>query len=156
VPGNGWDAFLATQRENCVRRHRKLGLDEKWLEQIPEFLAQDLQPKRTNALLHTEVSREHLLAENGGLSGLFDFADSMTGAPEYEFASFAPFLSQGDSDFLSRTLTAYGYREFDGVPQRFLAYLLLHRFSNLRHYLTLRPTNAHTLAELADEWWRLG
>lgn len=152
-----WDEFIAAQRAGCVERQRARGLDEKWLEQIPEFLDRvDLAPARRNALLHTEVMREHLLTEHGSLSGLFDFEPAMRGAPEYEFAAVGLYVSGGDTDFLRRTLLAYGYTHLDAsLSRRFLAYLLLHKFSCLRTYLTQVPSTAETLDDLAEDWWSL-
>jgi hygromycin-B 7''-O-kinase len=150
-----WDTFIAGQYDGCLQRQRKLGLDEQWLEQIPQFLAQDLAPKSTTSLLHTEVSREHLLVDDGRLSGLFDFEPAMVGAPEYEFAAVGLLVSQGDAGFLRTTLETYGYQDFENLPQQALAYLLLHRFSNLKAFLEAVPTQARTLDELARHWWGL-
>jgi hygromycin-B 7''-O-kinase len=149
-----WPAFVETQRQNCVQRHRKQGLSEHWLEQIPDFV--DIPLDVRTSLLHTEVMHQHLLVHNGRLSGLFDFEPAMHGAPEYEFAAAGPYLSQGDGDFLSRMLRAYGYPTFDDqLQRRLLAHFLLHRFSNLRVTLEIVPTTATTLDDLAERWWRL-
>lgn len=153
--GPDWDTFITDQHEGCVQRQRELGLAEHWLAQIPDFLDQDLAPNTTKALLHTEISREHLRVHDGRLSGLFDFEPAMRGAPEYEFASFGPFLSRGDAGFLRRTLETYGYQDFENLQQRLLAYLLMHKYSNLDRFLTKFPTNAQTLDELAEHWWAL-
>ncbi len=156
-----WEAFLAGQREGCAERQRRLGLDERWAAQIPEFLdSVPLRPPRT-VLLHTEVMREHLLATRGPrgwtLSGLYDFEPAMTGAPEYEFVSVGLFVSRGDARFLRRMLTAYGYpgdRLGPALSRRLLAYALLHRYSDLAWYLTELPTPEEpTLDALAARWW---
>ncbi|MGW6268621.1 phosphotransferase family protein [Streptomyces sp. NPDC055060] len=65
-PGD-WGAFLDRQRAGAVRRQRKCGLPESWVEQIPGFL--DAVPLRADAppaLLHTEFMRQHLLVSPMG------------------------------------------------------------------------------------------
>jgi len=106
----------------------------------------------TTVLLHTEIMSAHLLVHNGRLTGLFDFEPAMHGAPEYEFAAVGPFLSQGNGDFLRAMLTAYGCTTIDEqVQRRLLAYFLLHRYGTL----TVAPTSATTLDELAEHWWHV-
>ena len=58
----GWAGFLAGQRATAVERQRKAGPPDPWLGQIEGFLASvPLTPGR--ALLHTEVTRGHLLVD---------------------------------------------------------------------------------------------
>ncbi|WP_437681464.1 phosphotransferase [Sorangium sp. So ce131] len=159
-----WAEFVRGQRERCVEQQRARGLGAAWLEQIPEFLGSvALEPPARGALLHTEVMREHLLVGPGAggglaLSGLFDFEPAMVGAPEYEFASVGVFVSCGDAPLLRRLLCAYGYREGEldrSLQRRFMAYALLHRYSNLRWYLERVPPRAgeDTLDDLAARFW---
>jgi hygromycin-B 7''-O-kinase len=161
-----WPRFVAEQRRTAVERQRRRGLDERWLEQIPGFLdGTGLGEPRPGSLLHTEVMREHLLVERsaGGwrLSGLFDFEPAMIGAPEYEFAAVALFFSCGEPRLLRRVLAAYGYREEDlgaDLEDRLLAYVLLHRYSNLRWYFERMPPGegVSTLRALAAQWCGTG
>ncbi len=146
-----WDTFIKAQRENCVDRHREIGLGEHWLTQIPAFIGEEQVPRK--ALLHTEISCEHLLIRDGRLTGLFDFEPAMAGAPEYEFASLGFFVSQGDATILRRALESYGYQDIESVPKIALKYLILHRFGNIHAYLARRQAKANTLDELADEWF---
>lgn len=161
-----WNRFIVTQKASCVERQRLRGLDAFWLDQIPGFLeAAPLGAEASDALLHTEVMREHILvregAEGWSLSGLFDFEPAMTGAPEYEFAAVGLFVSCGDPQILRRVLTAYGYSEsrLDAATQnRFLAYTLIHRYCNLPWYFRRLPPpeGTRTLEALAAHWWGLG
>ena len=160
-----WTQFLADQTRRCVERQRSHGLDEQWLEQIPEFLrATPLVPPASLSLLHTEVMREHLLVTNGPsgwmLSGLFDFESSMQGAAEYEFGAVGLFFACDTPGVLRQVLRGYGYEaaQLDAALQhRLLAYKLLHRYSNLRWYLNRMPPTAgeRTLEALARKWWVL-
>lgn len=144
---------------------RSRGVDEHWLQQIPEFLdAVELAPATPASLLHTEVMREHLLVTNGPvgwkLSGLFDFEPAMQGAAEYEFGAVGLFFSCGTGSLLRRVLLSYGNRSalLDAALQhRLMAYTLLHRYSNLSWYLERLPPAAgeQTPSALAEKWWAL-
>ena len=159
-----WETFIAEQRDSAVERQRERRLDPHWLERIDTFLQEWMPPiEPPQSLLHTELMREHLVASHDGqqwrLSGLFDFEPAMLGAREYDFASFGLFVSCGDGRFLRRALLAYGYAPsaLDAVLQcRFMAWAILHRYSNLRWYLERLPAaGATTLEQLAARWWAL-
>lgn len=165
LPRPDWASFVRERQGRCVAQQRARGLAPQWLAQIPAFLdAVPLAAPARSALLHTEVMREHLLVAPSGrgfaLSGLFDFEPAMVGAQEYEFASVGIFVSCGDRAFLRRLLRAYGYRDGEldlGLQRRFMAYALLHRYSNLRWYLERIPAGPddRTLDDLATRWWAL-
>jgi hygromycin-B 7''-O-kinase len=91
------------------------------------------------------------------LSGLVDFEPAMRGAREYEFAAVGAFLSEVDGPFLRRMLLAYGYdpSQLDtALRRRFLAWLLLHRHSDLSWYFSrLHGPTSPTLDALADCWF---
>lgn len=155
-----WDEFLAAQRASAVQRQRERRLTPQWLERIDEFLARWMPPPDPRrVLLHTEIMREHLTFEGDRLAGLFDFEPAMIGAPDYDFASVGLFVSCGDARFLRRTLRAYGFAGAaldEALACRFMAYALLHRYSNLRWYLERLPVpGATTLEQLAAHWWGL-
>jgi hygromycin-B 7''-O-kinase len=155
-----WDEFMAAQRASAAARQTQRRLAPQWVEQIDAFLERWMPPPAPqHVLLHTELMREHLTVERGTLTGLFDFEPAMLGAPEYDFASFGLFVACGDARFLRRALLAYGYapQALDAaLPCRFMAYALLHRYSNLRWYLERLPTpGATSLEQLAAHWWAL-
>ncbi len=160
-----WPAFLARQRAQCASEQRDLGLPAAWADQIPGFLDAVAPPSGVPVLLHTEVMREHLLVAEGPggvwrLSGLIDFEPAMRGEREYEFAAVAVFVAEGDAQFLTRTLTAYGYHHDQLGPslrRRLLAWGILHRYSNLRWWMRRLPKPAQpTLDALADCWFATG
>jgi hygromycin-B 7''-O-kinase len=163
LPGPEWPDFVANQAAGCVQQHRGRGLDERWAEQIPAFLARhdlDALARATPVLLHTEVMREHVLVERRGgewePSGLFDFEPARTGAPEYDLASVGIFVAAGEPGLVRAFLSGYGLAEDRLNAQlqaRFLLHTLLHRYGNLRWYLDRLPPRAATLPELAAEWF---
>ncbi len=155
-----WDGFIAAQRASAVDLQMKRQLDPFWLGQIAPFLERWMPPPAARrVLLHTEIMREHLMVDRARLAGLFDFEPAMLGAPEYEFASVGLCVACGDGRTMRRILLAYGYapHELDAALQcRFMAWALLHRYSNLRWYLERLPANgAVTLEQLATRWWPL-
>ena len=99
------------------------------------------------------------MVDQARLCGLFDFEPAMLGAAEYEFASVGLFVACGDARALRRVLLAYGYPPHaldEALQCRFMAYALLHRYSNLRWYLERLPAgDAQTLEQLATRWWPL-
>ena len=75
-----WAGFLASQRATAPQRQREVKLPDLWLSQIEGFLESvPLPPGRERVLLHTEVTREHLMIDPGTwtLSGLLDFERAM-------------------------------------------------------------------------------
>ncbi|MCP2168691.1 phosphotransferase family protein [Goodfellowiella coeruleoviolacea] len=157
-----WAGFVATQRQECAARQRALGLAEPWLAQLSAFLDRVRLGDGPPVLLHTEIMRQHLLVDRDATgawryTGLIDFEPAMCGAREYEFVGLGCFVSEGDSRFLRRALTAYGYGhgELDAeLRRRLLAWTLLHRYANLAAWLRRLPAPAEpTLDALADRWF---
>ena len=157
-----WPAFVARQRAECVTGQRDLGLPRRWADQLPAFLDEVVLPSGPPVLLHTEVMRQHLLAGEGTdgrwrLCGLVDFEPAMRGEREYEFAAVGVFVAEGDARFLTRTLTAYGYRRDQLGPEfrrRLLAWGIVHRYSNLAGWMRRLPEPAQpVLGALADRWF---
>lgn len=161
-------SFIAQQASRCAERQRAKGLEERWVSQIDPFLASFSEqplPDGRARLLHTEVMREHLLAERTPsgelvLTGLFDFEPAMMGHPEYELSSVGLFLTRGDRSLLRRLLLSYGYRERDldaAFSQRILGYALLHRYSKMTWYMERLPPppGVERLEDLAECWFGL-
>ena len=151
-PGD-WVGFLAGQRATAPQRQREVKLPDLWLSQIEGFLESVPLPRgRERVLLHTEVTREHLVVNPGTwtLRGLLDFERAMTGDRAYGRTA-GLFLPRGDPRLLGRILAAYG-RSFD--PRQLLAYTLLHLHSNLPECLTELPAPPEpTLDSLAQTWF---
>jgi hygromycin-B 7''-O-kinase len=156
---SSWEEFINTQTESCFARHKKLGLTPELLRQIPDFNKNTkLSRGADDSFLHTEVMRDHVFfrTASGGpaISGFIDFEPSMTGAPEYDFASVGVFLSSGDHNALRAFFSGYGNLACADTAfrRRIMAYTLLHRYSDLKWYLEFMP-QADSLEELADKWW---
>lgn len=156
---NAWKSFLKTQTDGCYARHEKIGLSEDLLRQIPDFLKSVTFADQSPCFLHTEVMRDHVFfsEHEGHLSfeGFIDFEPSMTGAAEYDLASVGVFLTSGDRAALMAFYEGYGCVDRLSDPQfkrRVMAYLLLHKYSNLKWYLQFMP-NAPSLDQLAELWW---
>ena len=154
-----WGAFVAGQLASSVSRQAARGLGAPWLDQIEPFLARWAPTDDgRRVLLHTEVMREHLIVQEHQrawwLSGLFDFEPAMIGPPGYEFASVGLFVSCAEPGLLAALLDGYG-EPVDASPCRLMAWCLLHRYSNLRWYLTRLPVPAgvETLEGLAEAWF---
>ena len=153
-----WDEFVADQAQACAGRHRALGLPDGLARQIPAFLDGVDLAAGPPVLLHTEVTRAHLLVDDrGDLSGLIDFEPAMRGAPEYEFAALGAFVAEGDARFLGRVLRAYGYPPAaldTALRRRLFAWLLLHYYGNLPACLDRLPAPPEPTPEsLADTWF---
>ena len=155
IPGPAdWAGFLAGQRATAPERQREVKLPDPWLSQIEGFLESvslALGPERV--LLHTEVTRDHLVVSpvTWTLSGLLDFETTMTGDRAYEFAAAGLWVPSGDPRLLGRLLAAYG-RSFD--PRELLAYTLLHEHSDLPECLRQLPAPPEpTLDSLALTWF---
>lgn len=111
-------------------------------------------PSRPPVLLHTEVMRQHLLTAEGPerasrLPGLINFEPAMRGEHEYEFAGAWVFVADGDNRFLTRTLTAYGYRRDQlgaDVRRRLLAWGIMHRYSNFTWWMRRLPERRRAVA----------
>lgn len=131
-----WDAFVAAQVASAADRQRAKGLDEAWVAQIPAFLAtlDFAAPRRV--LLHTEIMREHLLLDDGKLSGLLDFEPAMVGAPEYDLPAIGVFVTGGEPGLMRALRAAYGASP---APELALGHALVHRYSHLKWYLERIP-----------------
>jgi hygromycin-B 7''-O-kinase len=154
-----WKSFLEAQVAGCYSRHEKIGLREDLLKQIPDFLNSVKLDEVSLCFLHTEVMRDHVFFSDGNgelaFQGFIDFEPSMAGAPEYDFASVGVFLASGDRGAIAAFYEGYGCQEKLLDPdfkRRVMAYLLLHKYSNLKWYLQFMP-DAKSLDELAELWW---
>ncbi len=155
-----WPRFMESQRASCQEQQRSRGLQAPWADAVGGFLARWAPgDDGARALLHTELTREHLLVQfsEGAwhASGLFDFEDALFGQHEYEFACAGIFLACAEPGLVGALLDAYGADVDEEFPMRIMAYVLLHRYSDLRWYLERLPVpcEAGDLESLARAWF---
>jgi hygromycin-B 7''-O-kinase len=139
-----WPTFLHTQILNCRSRHARLGLPERFLDELDDLTAEALtlipldNPK---VILTGEYIPENfLMAERNGrweLAGVIDFGDVMTGWREYDLLGPSAFMTAGKLGRVRHLLSGFGYSGSDLSPalgRRLLALMFLHRASDpLRH-----------------------
>ncbi|MEQ9504285.1 MAG: aminoglycoside 3'-phosphotransferase/choline kinase family protein [Deltaproteobacteria bacterium] len=155
-----WSAFLAEYRPNVREKHLDKGLAERWADQLDAFVDRWYVEDDRRALLHTEVMRQHVMAQrdaNGWrLSGIVDFEPSMVAPPDYELASVGVFTTCGEPGLLAAYLEGYGTPWDESIPNRIMAQAILHRYGNLKWYLErLGDADAATTLEgLAADWFK--
>jgi hygromycin-B 7''-O-kinase len=160
-----WPKFIRHQAATVLERQKKAGASIEWLEKIPLFLENNLpllDLSGADAFLHGDVHFGNLrFTGTGGerrISGLFDFADSLTGAPEYDFVAVGVLMMQGQGDVQREFFRAYGYGEsaIDAqLRRRLMLFTILYECSNLRKYaLRLKPEAVDlSLEELERAIW---
>jgi aminoglycoside phosphotransferase (APT) family kinase protein len=75
--------------------------------------------------------------ERPTISGLFDFADSLTGFFEYEFVAIGVLMIQGQGDIQREFFRAYGYNDTEinlELRRRMMLLTILYEHSSLRRY----------------------
>jgi hygromycin-B 7''-O-kinase len=139
LPVPDWREFVISQCAGCPDHHRKGGVRESLVEQIPSFLdtyLPDPDDSYRTAILHTELSPgEWFIEQRSGswvLSGLFDFGDVLLGDCRAD-----SIWCVSDLSLLKSYFSGYGHK--DGLLSEdfactMLAYALLHRYATLTWY----------------------
>jgi hygromycin-B 7''-O-kinase len=160
-----WKQFIEKQAAEAVEKQRANGVNPQWIERLPEYLEESLPLLPTNfrnVFLHGDVHFGNLrLIKNNGqwrISGLFDFADSLSGFHEYEFLAVGVLMIQGQGELQREFFRAYGYkdREIDAeLRRRLMLMTILYECADLRRYaLRLKPEAVNfTLDELERAIW---
>lgn len=159
-----WHKFIERQAQHSVERQRQCGANPEWLESLPDYIAARLKllPKNQLVMLHGDVHFGNLLlSEQSGrwqISGIFDFADSMCGFSEYDFAAPGVLMVQGNRELQRVLFSAYGYPDAQidqNLRARLMLLTILYECSDLRRYaLRLKPEAADfTLDELERAIW---
>jgi hygromycin-B 7''-O-kinase len=135
-----WGQFIPRQIEGCRARHERLGLPQKYLDGLDQFLrdaATRIPVNVAPVILTGEYNPENIfLEEHAGhwrVAGLIDFGDVMTGWGEYDLLGPSTFMAQGMPGRIRSLLRGFGHSEARTDPQLsrcLMALLLLHRFSN--------------------------
>jgi hypothetical protein len=92
------------------------------------------------------------------ISGLFDFADSLTGLHEYEFVAIGVLMIQGQGVLQREFFRAYGYLDSEiniELRRRMMLLTILYEHSSLRRYAERLGTGSEklTLEELERAIW---
>jgi hygromycin-B 7''-O-kinase len=135
------EQFIPKQIEGCRARHECLGLPQRYLDGLDNFLrdAATLIPVNVVTVILTgEYNPENLfLEEHSGhwrLAALIDFGDVMTGWGEYDLLGPSTFAAGGMPGRVRSLQRGYGYSKASAdsrLRRRLMTLLLLHRFSNL-------------------------
>ena len=157
-----WNSFLDQQIAKCVQNHTKKELQKEWLSEVAPWIESidwKTEKKKDNVILHTEIMRDHLkVIKTKGewqLSGIFDFGDAMVGPKEYEFVSIGCLAAGGEKDLLQAFFKGYGYQPEKDFSKMMMAYLLIHKYSNIEWFLDHVPISQeiHSLDGLASVWY---
>jgi len=160
-----WDRFMLGQIEGCRARHTRLGLPQKYLDGLDDFLGQTAALIPIDAapvILSGEYIPENLLlrdeAGDWNLAGLIDFGDVMTGWGEYDLLGPSAFMTAGIPRRVRSLLAGFGYSQAQINPtlqRRLMALLLLHRHSDPVRHICIEGWQDKTrdLFELAELLW---
>jgi hygromycin-B 7''-O-kinase len=160
-----WDLFMRGQIEGCRARHARLGLAQKYLDRLDDFLADAaaLIPMDAAPVMLTGeyIPENFLLSHDAGdwnLSGLIDFGDVMTGWSEYDLLGPSAFMTAGVPRRVHSLLAGFGYSKADIDPtmqRRLMALMLLHRHSDPVRHVCIEgwQQKTHDLIELAELLW---
>lgn len=154
----GWEEFMKNQKVGLEPNHRGFGLDESRINEILRFVesTEPIEETGTRVICHTEIMKEHLFTEGVRgdirLTGLIDFEPSMAGIPEYDLCSVGLFLTSGERGLFGLFRDVYGYR---GSSMEVMRMLLLHRYSNMKWFLSTLPEQMQTnsLESIAEFWY---
>lgn len=160
-----WKQFIPKQIEGCRVRHERLGLHQKYLDELESFLqeAADLIPMNAaSAILAGEYTPGNILLSQTSsgwrIAALIDFGDTMTGWGEYDLLGPSTFMAGGVPGRVRSLLKGFGYSAAHidpALPRRLMVLLLLHRFSNLRLQICIEDweQKAANLYELERLLW---
>jgi hygromycin-B 7''-O-kinase len=160
-----WDQFMLSQIEGCRARHTRLGLPQKYLDGLDNFLrdAATLIPMDAPPVILTGeyIPENFLLSRATGdwrLSGLIDFGDVLTGWGEYDLLGPSAFMTAGMPRRVQSLFQGFGYSRADmnsTLKHRLMALLLLHRASDPIRHICIAGWQEKTndLFELAEWLW---
>jgi hygromycin-B 7''-O-kinase len=160
-----WQEFMRGQIEGCRARHARLGLPQKYLDGLDDFIrdAAALIPMDAAPVILTGeyIPENFLLSETAGdwnLSGLIDFGDVMTGWGEYDLLGPSAFMTAGIPRRVHSLLAGFGYSRADIDPslqRRLMALMLLHQHSDPVRHICIDgwQQKTHDLFELAELLW---
>ncbi|TGN56940.1 aminoglycoside phosphotransferase family protein [Paracoccus liaowanqingii] len=159
-----WPDFVKRQAEGCIERHRRQGLEESLLSDLPALLraAPSVLPAEVQPVILTgEWIPENLLltetSDGWQLAAVIDFGDVMTGWREYDLLGPSTFMCAGVLGRLRAFLEGYGVpaEDYDDAMRRRLTTLMmLHRASDMRGIaISDWQSSVRKLEDLEDLIW---
>lgn len=160
-----WSDFMARQIAGCRARHIRLGLPQKYWDELDAMIAAApaLIPTDGPAVILTgEYIPENVLlageGDNWRLAGLFDFGDVFAGWGEYDLLGPSAFMTAGRPERVRSLLKGFGQPKGPVDPlmlQRLLTLTFLHRASNPLRHIAIEgwPHRATTLSDLGRMLW---
>lgn len=161
----GWPDFMARQIAGCRARHVRLGLPEKYWDELDALIAAApalIPMDRPAVILTGEYIPENFLLTRDGddwrLAGLFDFGDVLAGWGEYDLLGPSAFMTAGRPELVRSLLKGFGQPDGAIDPlmlQRLLTLTFLHRASNPLRHIAIEgwQHRAATLSELGRMLW---
>lgn len=155
-----WSTFISGQKRNLAENHAGYGLEPSRIREVVEFVeaGEPVEESNTPVICHTEMMREHLFVsgtESGhSLSGLIDFEPSMLAVPQYDLCAAGLFITAGEHGLFSAFLDGYS-SSIDTSAAGITRMLLLHRYSNMKWFLSTLPSGLRDadLLTLGEYWY---
>ncbi|TJZ90275.1 aminoglycoside phosphotransferase family protein [Paracoccus gahaiensis] len=159
-----WPDFVKRQAEGCIERHRRQGLEESLLSDLPALLraAPLVLPAEVQPVILTgEWIPENLLltetSDGWQLAAVIDFGDVMTGWREYDLLGPSTFMCAGVPDRVRAFLEGYGVPAEDynnSMRRRLTTLMMLHRASDMRGIaISEWQSSVRKLEDLEDLIW---
>lgn len=155
-----WFTFLKERRQRCLEELRdKTDIPLPVIRDVFYLLSSDvLKPAKDfrPSLLNGDFTEDHLLLEKRlgqwRISGLIDWADSLVGAPEYEWVALWFGLCGQDVWMFRDIMKAYDPTMQLNLAfrKRMMAYTFVHRFGPTLIGEMLQQSGAPTITSLAD------
>jgi fructosamine-3-kinase len=163
--GLGWRAFIQAQLRLLFDQGRVKDKNQRCFHSLPKYLESNLSAlPRDNkqVLLHGDLNPGNFLVEieNGRrkISGLIDFADSLSGFHEYDFVTPVMQMASGNRKLQRALLLAYGYKKEELTPllrRRLMLLTILHEGSIWEEAVQRLGPNANdlNLEALEEQIW---
>lgn len=119
--------WVATAGRHAADRHRAWGtLPDRLVEHIDGYLTAYRSPEK--ALVHADVTEDHIFTADGRLTGIIDWGDAMVTDPFYDLAALHLGAFGGDRALLAAALDGYGWPVERDFARHALQVALMHRF----------------------------
>jgi hygromycin-B 7''-O-kinase len=160
---HGFQEFIAQQRASVTQRHSQwaclpshlIAQLETYLPSANELIDATMPP----CLIHADLNADHVLGawDHGSWQpgGIIDFGDARVGDPVYELVALHLGLFAANKKLLAACLASYKHTAIlRDLPQRAMAYTLLHEF-NVLDGLEHTIATCATLEAAAEVLWGL-